>query len=96
MQTIPMTIDGAAVAGESRFGVIDPASGEVFAEAADKLSYCRWKPVETRSAALRGLVGGLIGGVLGAGIGAIFGPIGALVGGLAGIVAGAIIGAATT
>jgi hypothetical protein len=69
---------------------------EVFAEAADKLSYCRWKPVETRSAALRGLVGGLIGGVLGAGIGAIFGPIGALVGGLAGIVAGAIIGAATT
>ncbi len=34
MQTIPMMIDGAAVAGESRFGVIDPASGEVFAEAA--------------------------------------------------------------
>ena len=68
---------------------------EVFAEAANQFSYCRWKPVETRSAVLRGIVGGLIGGVLGAGIGAIFGPIGALVGGLIGIAAGAIIGAAT-
>lgn len=68
---------------------------EVFAEAANHFSPCRWRPVETRSAALRGLVGGLIGGILGAGIGAIFGPIGALVGGLIGIAAGAIIGAAT-
>lgn len=30
-----MTIDGKAVAGESRFGVVNPATGDVFAEAPD-------------------------------------------------------------
>src|SRR5262245_52363394 len=33
MSEFTMTIDGKAVAGTSRFGVINPATGEVFAEA---------------------------------------------------------------
>ena len=33
MADFTMTIDGKAVAGASRFGVINPATGEVFAEA---------------------------------------------------------------
>jgi len=35
MSDFSMTIDGKAVAGASRFGVINPATGEVFAEAPD-------------------------------------------------------------
>lgn len=34
-QPFTMTIDGKAVAGESRFGVVNPATGDVFAEAPD-------------------------------------------------------------
>jgi acyl-CoA reductase-like NAD-dependent aldehyde dehydrogenase len=33
MREFTMTIDGKAVAGEGRFGVVNPATGEVFAEA---------------------------------------------------------------
>ena len=35
MSDFSMTIDGKAVAGASRFGVINPATGDVFAEAPD-------------------------------------------------------------
>lgn len=35
MSEFSMTIDGKAVAGESRFGVVDPATGAVFTEAPD-------------------------------------------------------------
>jgi acyl-CoA reductase-like NAD-dependent aldehyde dehydrogenase len=35
MPDFEMTIDGKAVAGASRFGVINPATGDVFAEAPD-------------------------------------------------------------
>jgi len=35
MSQFTMTIDGKAVAGESTFGVVDPATGKVFAEAPD-------------------------------------------------------------
>ncbi|CAG0983159.1 betaine-aldehyde dehydrogenase [Myxococcaceae bacterium] len=34
-ETFTMTLDGKAVSGESRFGVVNPATGEVFAEAPD-------------------------------------------------------------
>ena len=35
MPDFDMTIDGKAVAGAGRFGVINPSTGEVFAEAPD-------------------------------------------------------------
>lgn len=35
MDPLSMTIDGKAVAGESTFGVVNPATGEVFAQAPD-------------------------------------------------------------
>jgi acyl-CoA reductase-like NAD-dependent aldehyde dehydrogenase len=35
MADFTLTVDGKAVAGAARFGVINPATGEVFAEAPD-------------------------------------------------------------
>jgi acyl-CoA reductase-like NAD-dependent aldehyde dehydrogenase len=53
MSDFTMTIDGKAVAGAARFGVINPATGEVFAEAPDASGAQLDAAMESSKAAFR-------------------------------------------
>ena len=58
MSDFTMTIDGKAVAGAQTFGVINPATGEVFAEAPDASRAQLDDAMASSQAALRRLAEG--------------------------------------